>query len=234
MRSPRRMSPDVVASLPGVSDPPPPDSLFWQMWNATTEQQQAALSSPFIQGIGSGTLSPETYGGFTISDALYCFDGAGDYQAAAQRVVGEPDLAAFLAAKATSYQSYNEVFPTTWRIKDGTNVLPYPATGQYADFESQIARGPDPIYTLIVMIPCELLWSWIATQVAPSSPAGNLYEPWITGNDDPSGAYKMGNYLASFMAAYPGVVDPVMATNLFAQAMTFEAQNFNSAVMPPP
>ena len=57
----------------------------------------------------------------------------------------------------------------------------------YSEFESNVAAHEDPIYCLIVMLPCEYLWAWLGAQQSPPAP-GNLYAPWITGNNEPSGA----------------------------------------------
>jgi len=186
------------------------------MWRASTATAQAALQTGFIQGFGAGTLAPVTYGGFNVNDAYYCFNGADDYQGAAARAT-DPGLQAFLTAKYQSYQQYNETFPTLWRVRDASGLAPYTACILYSLYEGIIAAAAPAIYALIVMIPCEYLWAWIASQL-PSPPPSNLYGPWITENNDPSGAYKMGNYLDTYMAANPGMVDQADALQNFQAA----------------
>lgn len=117
MKNPRRivLTDEMLAEHNLSTDPPPPDSLFWSMWNSCTPIAQQAFQTPFIQGIGAGTLNPVKYGAFNVSDAYYCFNGAQDYLDAAQRAT-DPTLQAFLTAKYNSYQKYNATFPTTWRI----------------------------------------------------------------------------------------------------------------------
>ena len=227
MRSPRRISKQLAATLPASEQPPPPDSLFWSMWEASQASAQGALSTAFIQGIGSGTLDPVTYGGFNVNDAYYCFNGADDYASAASRAT-DSSLAAFLAAKAQSYQQYNEAFSTRWRVRSGDCVAPYAACIFYSLLESLVAQHEPPIYTLIVMIPCEYLWAWLAAELPDPQP-GNVYGPWITGNNDPSGAYKMGNFLDTFMSANPGVVSAGTATSIYRAAMQYELENFQAA-----
>ena len=78
------------------------------------------------------------------------------------------------------------------------------------------------------MIPCEYLWAWLARQLPTPSPS-NLYAAWINENNDPTGAYKMGNYLDTYMAANPGVVDQQDAISIYAAAMNYELQNFADA-----
>lgn len=227
MRSPRRLAPDVITGLDGAETPPPASSLFWTMWNASVSTAQDALGTEFIQGIAAGNLDPVRYGGFNVNDAYYCFNGADDYLSASNRA-SDSGLESFLRAKYESYLKYNETFPTTWRVQNGDSVIPYPACALYSLYERLIAVVSPPIYSVIVMIPCEYLWAWLAAQLAPPDPS-NLYAPWITENNDPSGAYKMGNYLDTYMAANPGVVDQDDAVAVFRQAMTFELENFAAA-----
>ena len=206
--------------------PPPPDSLFWKMWNACTGIANKALNTGFIQGIKSGTLDPVTYGGFNVSDAYYCFHGAQDYLAAAQRA-SDPALKAFLLRKYNSYDKYNKTFPKVWHIRDAEGIVPSEVCKQYSEFESKVASHQDPVYMIIVMLPCEYLWAWLGEQLSPPV-MGNLYAPWITGNNDPDGAYAMGNFLVDYQKE--NHVDEALATQLYTQAMTYEYQNFNTAV----
>jgi thiaminase/transcriptional activator TenA len=207
------------------TSPPPQDSLFWKMWNACINIANSALNTNFIQGIKTGTLDPVTYGGFNVSDAYYCFNGAQDYLAAESRAT-DLTLQAFLLKKYNSYQKYNETFPKIWHVRDATGVVPSDVCKQYSDFESNVASHQDPIYTLIVMIPCEYLWAWLGAQLSPPT-SGNLYAPWINDNDYPDGAYAMGNFLDEYQKTHS--VDEALATELYTQAMTYEYQNFNTA-----
>ena len=85
----------------------------------------------------------------------------------------------------------------------------------------------DAIYCLIVNLPCNYLWSWLANQIASESPVGNLYQFWIDGNNDPSGAYQMGNFLDAWMKEHPGAVDEEKANEIYRKAMVYEYEGFN-------
>jgi len=197
------------------------------MWKACTDIAQAALQTKFIQGIGSGALDPVLYGAFNVSDAYYCFNGENDYLIAESQAT-DPTLKAFLYKKYTSYHNYNQTFPTTWHVRDATGVVPIPVCLSYSQFETYIASHQPPIYCLICMIPCEYLWNWLAAQLPSPSPQ-NLYGPWITGNISTDGAFAMGNYLDQYMSENPGSVDPVLATKIYSQAISYEQQNFAAA-----
>jgi thiaminase/transcriptional activator TenA len=228
MKNPRsiHLEDNFIAQHQLSTSPPPPNSLFWKMWNASENIAQQALNTGFIQGIKTGTLNPVTYGAFNISDAYYCFHGAADYLTAANKAT-HPVLEAFLLKKHKSYQQYNDTFPKTWRIKDASGIVPTEVCQQYSQFESGTASHEHPIYMLVVMLPCEYLWAWLAGQLSPPT-QGNLYASWITGNDDPKGAYAMGNFLNDYAKENP--LDEDLALKLYTQAMTYEFRNFKTAV----
>lgn len=229
MKHPRRvtLTPEMVSKHSLSTDPPPPDSLFWIMWNSCTGIAQAALQTPFVQGIKAGTLDPVQYGGFNVNDAYYCFSGAEDYKTAAARAT-DPTLKALLTAKYASYEKYNATFPQIWRVRDGSSIVPYDVCREYAELETSVATQKDPIYSVVVMLPCEYLWAWLGAQLAPPSPQ-NLYGSWITGNNDPHGAYALGNFLDEYQKAHPGAIDQNEAIQLYTSAMTYEQQNFAAA-----
>ena len=227
MKNPRSitLTPELIQQHQLSTDPPPQDSLFWQLWNAAKPSAQQALATDFIQGIKSGTLNPVTYGAFNISDAYYCFHGAEDYGKAVARAT-DPVLKAFLQSKYQSYQDFNATFPTTWRISDASSIVPMQVTKEYSDFETMVATTYDPIYTLVAMLPCEYLWPWLSEQIGTPTP-GNLYADWITGNGHSSGAFAMGNFLEAYRLQHP--IDVAKATDIYTQAMQFEANNFATA-----
>jgi thiaminase/transcriptional activator TenA len=230
MRSPRRigLTAEMLEKHDLKGEPPPPDSLFWKMWEACEAIAQKALATNFIQQIAAGTLDPVAYGAFTVSDAYYCFHGAQDYLAAEARATDET-VKAFLLSKYQSYQKYNEEWPKTWHVRDARGVVPTDICREYADYESTITSHGEPIYAIVLMLPCEYLWAWLAYQLEPPK-VGNLYAPWITENDDPSGAFAMGNFLHTYIELHPGIVDEGKATEIYTKAMTYEQENFAAAV----
>lgn len=157
MRNLRRLilTEDFIATHHLSTEPPPPDSLFWTMWNTWLSVAKEALATGFVQSIKNGTLDPTVYGSFNVSDAYYCFNGAKDYHTAAH-YAKDPVLKAFLLEKFASYEKYNVAFPRTWHVRDGSSIVPMAVTKEYSDFEREIAKDTCPIYTLVCMIPCEI------------------------------------------------------------------------------
>ena len=220
--------PDFYTSHNISTKAPPKDALFWTLWNACTDTAEKALKTDFIQGIKAGDLSPDHYGSYTVMDAYYCFEGADDYKAVSQRAE-DPALKALLDHKYQSYHSYNNYFHTTWGLKDAASINPNDAVKAYAALESKVCQTEDPIYTLIVMLPCEHLWYWLSDKIKDHV-NGNLYGFWIKGNLDPKGAYAMGNALESYRQKYPDRVDESKALDYYQQAMNGEYQDFAAKV----
>ena len=210
------------------TDPPPKNALFWKLWKACLPIAKKTLKTDFIKGIKNGTLDPVVYGGFNVSDIYYCYNGAGDYGKAVKRTKNKT-LKAFLTKKYESYNKYNATFPGTWHIKNGKSIVPTKVCKAYSDFETSVAVEEDPIYCLIVMLPCEYLWAWLGAQLNPPK-KGNLYADWITGNNYPEGAYAMGNFIEEYRKKNP--INEKKALKIYKQAMTFEYQNFLTATPP--
>ena len=233
MKNNRALSSQAVESILKAhnisKDAPPKSALFWRLWEQCYSIAEQALGTDFIQAIKLGTLDPVVYGGFNVSDAYYCFKGAEAYQFAASRAQ-DIVLEAFLTKKHESYDSYNQTFPKVWHVRDAAGIVPTKVTEQYAAFEAKVAQEADPIYCLIVMLPCEYLWAWLGAELSPAAPT-NLYAPWIKGNNYPSGAYAMGNFLDAYQKQYP--VDETLASEYYKQAMEFEYQNFAIATVKP-
>ncbi len=219
------LSKDFINNHKLSTSPPPQDSLFWKMWNSCQDIANEALNTAFIQGIKNANLDPVKYGGFNVSDAYYCFHGASDYLTAANKA-SDQVLRAFLMKKYVSYDKYNQTFPHIWHVQDANGIVPSEVCKEYSAYESKIIAENEAIYALVVMLPCEYLWAWLGGQLSPPV-SGNLYAPWITGNDDPTGAYAMGNFIDLYQKNYP--IDEDFATQIYTQAMTYEFENFKTA-----
>ncbi len=227
MKNNRRieLSKDFIANHKLSTLAPPKNSLFWKMWNSCLDIANKTLETGFIKGIKNANLDPVKYGGFNVSDAYYCFHGAEDYLAASQKATNSA-LKAFLLKKHESYVKYNNTFPEIWHVKDAEGIVPTEVCKNYSKYENETISKEEAIYCLIVMLPCEYLWAWLGAQLSPPL-KGNLYTPWITGNNDPSGSYAMGNFIDLYQKTYS--IDEELAMQIYTTAMNFELENFKSA-----
>lgn len=233
-RSPRHLD----AEHPAVRDiplddktPPAQDSLSWRLWLECQDLAHRALESDYMQGIKNGALDPNRYGQYTVQDAVYCDRAEADYQTVEQRAkeAGEDDIAAFAKARHESYASYNLSTFAAWHIADPAAMKLSDAAEAYADFEHRVATEAAPIYGLIMMIPCNQLWAWLAGELRENAGPHNLYSFWIEGNDDWGGAYRLDNFIDAWAAAHPGQVDRRQALYTYRSAMTGELNFFRSA-----
>jgi thiaminase/transcriptional activator TenA len=233
MRNPRSIFSDNFSTNQFIeefnlsSDEPPQNSLFWKMWKSSLQSATKALDTNFIQGIKSGILDPNKFGAFYISNSYYCFNGADSYYEAEKRAE-DLVLKSFLWRKYDNYNQYNQTFPDRWNLKNWESVMPTQVCKEYSEFEKRIAQELDPIYCIIVMLPCEYLWSWLAKQIGSLDP-NNVYRSWPEENRHFSGAFAMGNFIEGYSQDYPGSIQEDEAIRIYSQAMVYEAENFASA-----
>lgn len=229
MASRRTNLEDVAQKHAISSNQPPKDSLFWTLWDAVVtphEIPEKTLKLNYLQGIKNGTLNPDWYGGYNVADAMYCYHGAKSYEIALQKCEKGTPLYDFLAKKHEGYVTYNKYFSQEWYLLPFSDIALPDVMAVYIENERYVAEHCDPVYLLIAMIPCEYLWAWLALQMGTPSPA-NVYKSWVTGNADPSGAYRMGNFLVEYQKTHS--IDVELAKNIYGRSTLGEATNFAHA-----
>lgn len=221
----------ALAALGSQHSPAAHDSISSKLWTACQDLANEALNSDFMQGIGNGTLSPDSYGQYTIHDCAYCVAAADDYRTMESRAnaASESSLAAFAQARYEGFIKYNKQYLPAWHIGNTDALVLNSAAKQYIAHEHTVANTLDPIYGVITQIPCSQLWPWLADQLKPASPDHNLYGFWLTENDGWSGAHRLDNFVNAWFAANPDQYD--WKTALFAMqgSMTGEVNMFRSA-----
>jgi len=221
--SPRRLTHADPQS--GASTTKANTSLSASLWNSSQKLAQEALASDFIQGIKNGTLDPNQFGQYTIQDVLYCAHGLSDWETVASRAT-DPDVKSFATARVTSWKSYIKELFSDWHIADPSAINLSTAVKTYSDLESNVANNYDPLYAAVVMLPCDRLWYWLATQIAPDSPTNNVYQFWIADN---GGSDSGAKRLEAFIDAHAAQIDADIAHHIFHQAMLGEVNGFRSA-----
>lgn len=214
---------------------PPIRSLFWILWESHRNLRPKLLSTRFTQGILHGNLSPDAYGAWTVVDAYYCFRAATSYQVAARRAaqMNMTDVAAFIATKAREYEAFNNaVFVSDWNLRNRKSIVPSAVIEAYAEFEESVARRMHPVYTLIVQLPCEVVWAWLGDRLLNEidrreNDGRNLYRKWAEDNVWETAGYAIGNFLQDFQRRYPNAIEDHVAHGLYRKAFEFEIENFN-------
>lgn len=208
---------------------PPTNSLFWTLWADNAQLANASLSTAFVTALRARSLPRPAYEAWQWSDAFYCAHSATLYALASGRAerAGDSALASFLAEKHRWYVSYNGVFDVNGSLAHGGVSEPSRVIAQYVAFETAVALHLHPVYTVIVMMPCEWLWAWLTRQLASEMRPSDMYWSWVEYNMDTAPAFASANFLDAYMNAHRNVVDPDVAHALYSTAMAFEIDNFN-------
>ncbi|MEM7116428.1 MAG: TenA family transcriptional regulator [Chloroflexota bacterium] len=200
-------------------------SLSAYLWNNSQDLAQEALATKYIQGIKSGLLDPNAYGQYSVQDVVYCHNGVTDWQAVASRAT-RSEVQEFANARVLSWQKYAAETYGDWHISDPSAVTLSTAAQTYADFESKVAHTYDPLYAVVVMIPCDRLWYWLATQLKGEAATPNTYQFWIDGNSaGDNGAAKM----EAVVDSHATDIDQAQALTVYRTAMLGEVNFFRSA-----
>jgi len=202
LKSPRRikfnfnLSPQEDTSVPGRS------SFSQDLFNNATSVtiRNAAKETKFIQGMANGTLDPDDYGGYMVQDAAYCFNAVGAFDFAAQQMQlqGKLEFSLLYRVQSESYKSYNQEFVKTWRLKNTDSVVMGPAAEMYVGYESALSRQ-DAKFLSIAMLPCTMLWPWIAGELIDSVDKKNPYYGWFEDNKpDPNDKSRLEKFVDFF------------------------------------
>ncbi|XP_022093516.1 uncharacterized protein LOC110980819 [Acanthaster planci] len=199
------------------------------LWDGSQVQAKEALNTEFIQGIKSGLLDPTDYGGYTVQDAVYCYNATTYYLTAAGKT-SDLAMSKFIQGRIDSYKSYTQTMFDEWHIRDPTGVSMGTAAASYSAYEKHVAETNDPIYLLIAMLPCDQLWGWLAEQIKSGISDKNVYSFWIEDNL-PQHKSKLAEFIDA-NAHYYEVFWPE-AKVIYQRAMQGEVDFFTSATPPP-
>lgn len=217
-----------------VFDPPKPgpDARSSILWAACQEIAQAALNSDFMQELGRGTLDPTTYGQYTVQDCAYCASAADDYKMVHELATAaeEKNLAKIAETHYTSYESWvvNTYLPD-WHIGNPDALVLNEAGKEYIDHERAACTTLHPIYGVLAQLPCERLWPWLAEQLKPGSPSGNVYHFWIKENYDYKTSFLLSNTIDQHFNKHPDQYDDAVALWVLKGSVTGEANMFLTA-----
>ncbi|XP_028407799.1 uncharacterized protein LOC114530377 [Dendronephthya gigantea] len=158
--------------------------------------RQAVLETKFFQRIINNTLAPEQYGGYMVQDAAYVFDAVKAFDSAAKNMQGKhpPDFALFYRGRSASFTSYASYFVSKWKLKSTKSIITGPAAATYVAYEMKLAQNK-PKYLSIGILPCDMLWPWVAKQINDQVPKTHVYRSWVDDNlsDGSSSAQKFAN-----------------------------------------
>jgi thiaminase/transcriptional activator TenA len=150
------------------------------LWQAHQDIAIACLNHPFVQGIGDGTLDPDTFAYYVGQDAFFLEAFARAYSIAAAKA---PTWEAFqtfhaLAEGVMEELNLHEGYAQTWGV-DLRTVTPGAATRRYTDFLLSTAWSQEVGTTAVAMAPCMRLYAFLGQTLAQANPAPHRYSSWI-------------------------------------------------------
>ncbi|CAB4003239.1 Hypothetical predicted protein, partial [Paramuricea clavata] len=145
--------------------------------------RNAVLDTLFFQKMVANTLAPEEYGRYMIQDAAFLFDYVTAFDIAAENTQNEypRDFALFYRGRSKSYTSHSSCFYKKWNLKNSESVKMGPAVATYVAFAMNLVRRKAK-YLSIGILPCDMLWPWVATQLNESVSGNNVYRSWVDDN----------------------------------------------------
>ena len=147
--------------------------------------RNAVIETKFFEGMVSGTLNPECYGGYMVQDAAYCFDAVVALDAAAKEMQNQarPDFSLLYRIQSKLLKEYNQHFVKTLHLKGKDSVVMGPAADMYTGYEATVSRQR-PKFLAVAMLPCMMLWPWIAKKLIRNvDKKKNPYYFWFHDNN---------------------------------------------------
>lgn len=193
-----------------------------KLWNASVSIAQKSLTSCFINGIANANLNPNDYGKYTVQDVIYCYKATQNLKL----LLENPDndsYKPFLENRIASYEKYTKFLFEQWNIGDPSAIKLGEAAELYIVYQEHIFKNCDILYALISMLPCEMLWTWLANQLEGNISDTNVYSFWISDNmgTEPG---KIGTFLNNNSVS----IDFAVALPIFLNCMRGEYNFFCS------
>ncbi|MGB3573696.1 MAG: TenA family protein [Phormidesmis sp.] len=155
-------------------------SLSSQLWQANQDLTNASLQSPFVQGIGDGSLPKEKFAYYVGQDAFFLEAFARAYSIAAAKA---PDWKSFqifheLANGVLQELNLHQGYAKSWNV-DIKSVTPSSTTRQYTDFLLATAWSQPVGVTAVAMSPCMRLYAHLGQALAKGGNPSHQYQDWI-------------------------------------------------------
>lgn len=209
---------------------PDTDSFLYQAFQNNLDCAKQALSTSYLQGIKHGNLDPDTYGAFIIQDTYYCFHGVATLEKACDLAIHEPTMRVILQYIKDAYKGYcDHTLEAKWHLISTGSITVRPSLKAYTEFEYKVATSEPLIYTIVALLPCYYLWSWLALQMKDYDPS-NIYKNWIEDNLDMDPSSILSHFLECYRKASPSLFDEAKAMDIFKKSMNFELMNFRDAI----
>lgn len=151
-----------------------------ELWQDNQDLAIACLESPFVQGIGEGSLPKEKFAYYVGQDAFFLEAFARAYSIAAAKVSDWSGFNIFhdLAGGVLQELKLHGGYAAAWGL-DLQQVKPGAATRRYTDFLLATAWSQDVGVTSVAMLPCMRLYAFLGQALAQEGGAKHDYSDWI-------------------------------------------------------
>lgn len=151
-----------------------------QLWQENQDLAQACLATPFVRGLGNGTLARTQFSHYVGQDVFFLQTFARAYTIAGAKA---PDWDGFcelhqLADGVAKELELHASFAALWDV-DIHNVTVAPTTRHYTDFVMATAWGHDTGMTVTALTPCMRLYAWLGQQLAAQGAREHCYAEWV-------------------------------------------------------
>lgn len=187
-----------------------------------------ALKTKFIRGMAVGSLKPTQFGRYMVQDTAYLANAVKMYSDAAQKMEeqGKPDFALFYRGQASKYEEYHKAFLETWNLESTEAVHVGPAFQAYMGYQNVVVKQ-HPRYLPVAMLPCTMLWPWMAGSLIPTVNKQNpYYEDWFVQNMRQPGTQSSTE---KFVDENETDLDEGIALEIFCEGMMNELNAFREA-----
>lgn len=179
------MSSAAIAATAPVDDAAGGESFFATLCAANTDLHHAAMTHPFVAGIGTGSLSDDAFAAYLAQDYLFLTQYV---RAQALGAAASPDLDSMgrmvallhstLAEELDHLIALYEQFGGTRAALAATEALP--ACQAYTDHLLTTAHAGSLFWTIASMLPCQWGYGEIGRALqAPGMPSDPRFRQWI-------------------------------------------------------
>ena len=163
-----------------------------------------------------------------VQDTAYLANAVKVYSEAAENMEqqGKADFAQFYIRQAEKYDTYHKEFLETWKLESAEAVHKGPAVQAYMGFQQVVAKQ-HPKYVPVAMLPCTMLWPWMAGSLIDGVHKQNpYYEDWFKPNWRAPGTQSSTE---KFVDEYFTPDDEGPALKIFCEGMMNELNFFREA-----
>ncbi|NJR65871.1 MAG: TenA family protein [Leptolyngbyaceae cyanobacterium CRU_2_3] len=155
-------------------------SLAEVLWQEHQDLAIASLQSPFVQGIGNGSLPKPKFAYYVGQDAFFLEAFARAYSIAAAKAQDWQGFNVFhdLASGVLQELKLHQNYAIQWGV-NLQQVEPGIATRHYTDFLLATAWSQGVGITATAMLPCMRLYAFLGQSLAADGIANHAYADWI-------------------------------------------------------